>query len=165
MRLDYPSLIKESEKELLELERHHRYSHLMQRVKLLRLLKSESCQTLSQAAEVIDYSTRQCQRWLNCYRAEGLEALLTNRVNERGRQEWHNDEAWKALQTALEAGEIATYEQARALLAEHEVHYKDPTGVSRLFKRHGIKLKTGRPVHEKADPELQVQFKKTSPSV
>lgn len=161
MRLNYEEIIKESERELLKLEKHHRYSHLMQRVKMLRLLKTGECRSLTKAAVALGYSRRQCQRWLDDYRAEGLEALLENRIAQRGRREWNNDEAWEALQTALKGGEIATYKQAQTLLAEHGVNYKDETGVLRLFRRHQIKLKTGRAVHEKADAEVQEDFKKT----
>lgn len=165
MRLDYRNLIKEEEQELLALEKKHRYSHLMQRVKMLRLLKSGDCTTLTKAAQALDYSHRQCHRWFNSYRSGGLSALLENRIAERGRREWDNEQAWQALQEALVQGAIGSYKQAQALLAEHGVHYKDETGVLRLFRRHQIKLKTGRPVHEKADPELQASFKKTSLNV
>lgn len=161
MRLDYGKLIKESDEALRKLEKRHRYSHLMQRVRMLRLLKTGECRSLTEAAAALGYSRRQCQRWLDSYRAGGLAALLENRIAQRGRREWVDAEAWSSLQAALKRGEIATYKQARGLLAEHGVHYKDETGVLRLFRRHQIKLKTGRPRHEKADPEAQESFKKT----
>ena len=59
--------------------------------------------------------------------------------------------AWTALNKALVAGEVATYAQARKLLAEHGVSYKDDSSVLKLFKRHQIKAKTGRPRHEKTE--------------
>ena len=71
--------------------------------------------------------------------------------------------AWKALNEALASDEIASYAQARALLAEHGVVYKDASSVFRLFKRHKIKAKTGRYQHQKADSEAQETFKKTLP--
>jgi len=37
--IDYPRVIAENEEQLGELEKHHRYSHLFHRVKMLRLLK------------------------------------------------------------------------------------------------------------------------------
>lgn len=165
MKLNYQELIGEGEQELLELEKQHRYSHLNQRVKMLRLLKSGRCHSLDQVAKELSYSRRQCHRWLNAYRSGGLAELLENRVSERGRREWVNEAARRALQEALEKGEIASYKQARELLAEHGVTYKDETGVLRLFRRHQIKAKTGRYRHEKADPEVQDDFKKTSLNV
>ena len=162
MHLNYQEIIQESEAELSKLEKRHRYTHLTQRVKMLRLLKSGRCENLGEVTKELNYSFRQCHRWLNAYRSGGLAELLENRVSERGRREWDNAEAWQVLQKALEKGEIATYKQAQTLLAEHDVHYKDETGVLRLFKRHHIKAKTGRYRHEKADVEAQADFKKTS---
>ena len=75
-----------------------------------------------------------------------------------------SEAAWRALNEALLAGDIATYAQARRLVAEHGVIYKDDSSVLKLFKRHKIKAKTGRPRHEKADEEAQAEFKKTLPS-
>ena len=70
------------------------------------------------------------------------------------------EQAWEALNRALLAGEISSYGQARALVAEHGVNYKDDTSVLKLFKRHKIKAKTGRPRHEKTDVAQQEAFKK-----
>jgi hypothetical protein len=42
-KIHYSRVIKEDPKELKELEKYHRYSHLFQRVRMLRLLKSEEC--------------------------------------------------------------------------------------------------------------------------
>jgi transposase len=64
----------------------------------------------------------------------------------------------------MERGEIASYEQARKFLADQGVHYRNQSSIFRLFKRHRIKAKTGRPRHQKADPQEQEAFKKTSPA-
>jgi hypothetical protein len=62
-KIHYSRVIEEDPKELKELEKHHRYSHLFQRVGMLRLLKSEECRNLGEAAQALGYSWRQCQRW------------------------------------------------------------------------------------------------------
>src|SRR4051794_2941772 len=98
--IDYPRVIKEDPQELGQLEKRHRYSHLFHRVKMLRLLKSEGCSNLGEAAKALGYSRRQCQRWFITYRKEGLEELLVSRV-----------------------GEIATIAQAHGFLLERGVHY------------------------------------------
>ena len=162
MRLNYQKVIKESEKSLVKLEKQHRYSHLMQRVRMLGLLKSGRCQSIAQVAKELGYSWRHCQRWLSCYRAEGLAGLLESHVEQRGGQEWKNEEAWQALNKALRAAEIARVQDGREVLAEQGVHYQDNSGVLRLFKRHQIKAKTGRYQHEKADLVAQAGFKKNS---
>ncbi|MBV9453248.1 MAG: hypothetical protein JOZ19_03880 [Rubrobacter sp.] len=58
----YPQIVKEDPQELEKLEKYHRYSHLFQRVRMLRLLKSGACRNLGEAADALGYSWRQCQR-------------------------------------------------------------------------------------------------------
>ncbi len=161
----YSQVIHEDPKQLKELEKYHRYTHLFQRVRMLRLLKSGECRNLGEAARALGYSWRQCQRWLTNYREGGLEELLKSRVGERGRQELVTPEAFEELEEAMKRGEIATIGQADEFLRErHGIEYAHPDGVGQLLRRRKVKLKTGRPRHEKADPEEQEAFKKTSPA-
>ncbi len=162
-KIHYSQVITEDPKELKELERYHRYSHLFQRVRMIRLLKSEECPNLGEAAQALGYSWRQCQRWFTSYKEGGLEELLKSRVSERGRQELVTQEAFEDLQEAMKRGEIATISEADEFLRErHGIEYAHPDGVGQLLRRHKVKLKTGRPRHEKADPEEQEDFKKSS---
>jgi transposase len=75
---------------------------------MLRLLKSEKCPNLGEAAEALGYSWRQCQRWFGTYKKGGLKELLKSRVSERGRQELVTLEAFEDLEEAIKRGEIAT---------------------------------------------------------
>jgi transposase len=159
----YPQVITEDLDDLKELERYHRYSHLFQRVRMLRLLKSGECSNLGEAARALGYSWRQCQRWFASYQKGGIEELLKSTVDERGRQELVTPEAFEELQEAMKRGEIATIGQAHRFLSERGIEYSHPDGVGQLLRRHKVKLKTGRPRHEKADPQQQEAFKKTSP--
>jgi transposase len=94
----------------------------------------------------------------------GIEELLKSTVHERGRQELLTPEALEDLKETMKLGKIATIGQADKFLRErHGIEYAHPDGVGQLLRRHKIKLKTGRPRHEKADPEEQDAFKKTSP--
>jgi len=161
----YSQVIKEDPNDLKDLEKYHRYSHLFQRVRMLRLLKSEECPNLGEAAETLGYSWRQCQRWFASYQEGGIEELLKSRVSERGRQELVTPEAFEDLKEAMKRGEIATIGQADEFLRErHGVEYAHPDGVGQLLRRHKVKLKTGRPRHEEADALEQEAFKKTSPA-
>jgi transposase len=161
----YPQVITEEIDDLKELEKYHRYSHLFQRVRMLRLLKSEECSNLGEAAKALGYSWRQCQRWFASYQRGGVEELLESRVHERGRQELVTPEAFEDLEEAMKKGEIATIGQADEFLRErHGIYYAHPDGVGQLLRRHKVKLKTGRPRHEKADQQEQEAFKKTSPT-
>jgi transposase len=161
MRHNYDSLITESEAELKALVAKHRNSVTGSRLSMLYLLKSGQAKSLREASEQLHYSRRHCQRWLNEYQQDGLSALLAAPKKAPGPRERMTPAAWSALKQALLAGEIATYRQARLLLAKHGVHYQSDTGVLKLFKRHKIKAKTGRPRHEKADVAAQAAFKKT----
>ncbi len=108
------------------------------------------------------YSWRQCQRWFATYREGGLQELLKSRVGERGRQELVTPEAFEDLEEAMKKGEIATVRQAHEFLRErHGIEYSHPDGVGQLLRRRKVKLKTGRPRHEKADCEEQEAFKRT----
>lgn len=158
--LDYQKLIEEDVEELRRLERSLRDSAVSYRLRMLRLLKSGECRSVAQVTERLGYSLRQGQRWLQIYREGGVAALLQferPRLTER-----MTPKAWERLKVALEKGDIATLEQARQLLAEQGVHYKGVAGVSALFKRHKVKLKTGRPLHRQSDEASRETFKKTS---
>src|SRR5215216_5115395 len=159
----YPQVIQEDPHELEKLEKHHRYTHLFQRVRMLRLLKSGECSNLGEAAEALGYSWRQCQRWFASYREGGLDELLVSRVHERGPKELVTDEAFEELEEAMKKGEITTIAQAHRFLWKRGVHYAHPESVGGLLRRRKVKLKTGRPRHEKADTEEQEAFKKSSP--
>ena len=160
----YTQVIEEEPHELEKLEKHHRYTHLFQRVRMLRLLKSGECSNLAEAADALGYSWRQCQRWFASYRHGGLQELLKSRVDERGRQEeLVTPEAFGELQEAMKRGEIATIGQAHRFLSERGIEYSHPDSVGQLLRRRKVKLKTGRPRHEKADPQQQEAFKKSLP--
>jgi len=161
--IDYSWVIKEDPKELVKLEKRHRYSHLFHRVKMLRLLKSEVCSSLGEAAEALGYSRRQCQRWFITYKKEGLKELLVSRLGERGPTELVTQEAFQELEEAMKRGGIATIAQAHSFLSHRGVHYAHPESVGGLLRRRKVKLKTGRPRHEKVDTEEQEAFKKSSP--
>ncbi|HSK83858.1 MAG TPA: winged helix-turn-helix domain-containing protein [Rubrobacter sp.] len=147
-----------------ELERYHRYTHLFQRLRMLRLLKSEECTNLAEAARALGYSWRQCHRWFASYNKDAFQELLKSRLSERGRQELVTPEAFEELQEAMKRGEIATISEADQFLRErHGIEYAHPDGVGQLLRRRKVKKKTGRPRHEEADPEEQQAFKKSLP--
>ena len=162
MRHNYGVLIKEEAQELEKLEAKHRNSVIGTRMRMLRLLKSGQVKSMQKAADEIHYSLRHVQRWLKVYQEAGLQGLLEPLKPATGGQgERMTEEAWQGLKTAMERGEIASYGQARVLLAEYGVMYNHDTSILKLFRRHGIKAKTGRPRHEQADVVTQKQFKKT----
>jgi transposase len=92
-----------------------------------------------------------------------LEELLVSRVGERGPTELITQESFEELEEAMKRGEIATVAQAHRFLSKRGVHYAHPESVGGLLRRRKVKLKTGRPRHEKADTQEQEAFKKSSP--
>src|SRR3954465_4689820 len=158
-KIDYPRVIKEDQEELEKLQKRHRYSHLFHRVKMLRLLKSGECSNLGQAAEALGYSWRQCQRWFAAYKEGGLSELLVSRVHERAPKELVTEEAFEELEGAMKEGQIATIVQAHRFLLEKGIDYAHPESVGGLLRRRKVKLKTGRPRHEKANPKKREVFK------
>jgi hypothetical protein len=85
---------------------------------------------------------------------------LVSRVDERGPKELITDEAFEELQEAMKRGEISTVAQAHEFLVNRGIGYTHPESVGGLLRRRKAKLKTGRPRHEKADPQEQEDFNK-----
>lgn len=162
MRTQYPHVIQESLDALSALEKEHRGTPLAPRVQLLRLLKSGEKRSLPQAAKTVGYSRQQVERWWKGYREGGLTSFLE--IKPRGgSQGYMTPEAWAGLQERMQTGDLLTLQQARGYLEEQwNVAYKGVSGVSALFQRRGVKKKTGRRRHRKADAAEQEAFKKTS---
>lgn len=160
MRLCYPNLINETPEELVLLEQKHRCGPLEARIKMLRLLKSQTYPSRMQLAPVLGYSQRQLQRWWKAYREGGLEALL-DRGSPGGSSERLSEEAWQALETEMKAGRIARLREAQRFLKERFSIAYTIGGLSDLFRRRKTKPKTGRRRNRKASAEQQAGFKKT----
>jgi hypothetical protein len=108
MSLDYRNLIRETEEDLLDLEKKCRSTHLSHRLRMLRSLKSGSSRSIQQAPEMVAYSWRQCQRWITTYPKDGLSALLIDQTHERGNhKERVTPEAWASLEEFAGRGHAA----------------------------------------------------------
>lgn len=160
MGIPYPEVIRESVDELSALEKEHRNTRLAPRVQLLRLLKSGEKRSLAQAAKTVGYSHQQAERWWRFYKEEGISALLAIQP-WGGREEYMTLAAWAGLRERLEAGHLPTLEDVRRYRQEEwQVAYRKVSSISSLFQRHGIRKKTGRRRHRKADAASQAAFKK-----
>lgn len=160
MWLKYAEQIQESPEELMAWEHRLRGQRGADRVRMLRLLKTGEAQSRGRLIEVLGYCERQLQRWWRLYEQEGLAALVKERPRG-GRREQVTPHAWQSLTTVLEAGQIGELRGVqRYLRTRCGIRYRSLSGVSRLLKRHGVKLKTGRRRHRKASGEQQAAFKK-----
>ena len=160
MQLCYPDLIEEPISALARLERSRRGTPVWVRLRMLRLLKEGRYGSRRSFAPVLGYSERQLKRWFDAYREGGIDSLL-DRGTPGGSTEWMTPEAWADLNQKMIDGQIPRLEDARRYLADqHGIQYANITSISSLFQRHGVKLKTGRKQHRKADREEQAAFKK-----
>jgi transposase len=92
------------------------------------------------------------------YREEGLSKLCQN--NYVGRQAKLSRAAQDQLRERLRVDDIGTLKQARICLKEEFSVDYTLGGVSALFQRMKVKLKTGRPSNVKQDPEQREEFAK-----
>src|SRR5579875_2021401 len=152
MWIDYGERIPEAVAVLQEQVRTERERGVADRLRLLWLLKSGSVRSLGGAAAVLGYSERQVQRWWACYAAGGLAALVQRR-RRGGSRERISAAAWAAL--------IARLKDAQAYLREQWGIVYCLDALSKLFRRHKVKRKTGRPRHRRADAAAQAAFKKS----
>jgi transposase len=160
MWINYGAQIPQSPTALLALEKRLRGHPRADRVKLLRLLKTQTVRSLRAAAPVLGYSERQLQRWWATSTTRGLAALVRWQPRP-GRQEQVSPEAWAALAPEMRAGRVSRLKEAQRYLREHwRIDYQSLNGLSQLFKRHKTKLKTGRRRHRQANPAAQAAFNK-----
>ena len=69
-------------------------------------------------------------------------------------------EEYSTIEEAAKRGEIATIAQAHEFLAQRGIGYSHSESAGGLLRRRKVKLKTGRPIHEKADQKAQEAVKK-----
>jgi transposase len=99
------------------------------------------------------------------YNRLGVAAVETPGKGGRRRQyvTWEEEQAFLApFFTRAERGEIATAGEIQRAFEAQLGHEVNKSTISRVLKRHGWRKPVPRPVHPKAIPEAQVQFKKTS---
>lgn len=156
----YAPLIAESIEDLHKLERRYRNQSVHPRVQMLRLLKSGCCRSLSQVALSLSYSGKQVERWWKSYQQTGITKLLEGTPVSGGRPTRISAEAWSGLHQQMLQGQIGRLEDAqRYLMQKWQTDYSIG-GLSDLFKRRKVKLKTGRRRHRQASEEEQTTSKK-----
>ncbi len=153
MRYKYPELICESEAELITLEQHLAGQRAVDRVRMLRLLKSGEAPSLRTCAKLLERSLTQVTRWWKRYQQHGLKALTTI-PRRTGKRPWVSDVVWADLQQELEAGRLVHLEDTRQYLKSRwGIEYRSASGVWALFKQHGVKLRIGPQRQWVLDPD------------
>jgi transposase len=118
--------------------------------------------TQAQAGAQIGIKLRQSQKLWRLYRSGGLAALLVeNRKTYLGKLSCAQI---SRLRSFLQTDQADTLRSVQGWLASNEQVEYSLGGISLLFKRLKIKLKTGRPSNVRQDREGREAFKKTSHS-
>jgi transposase len=155
----YETLIKESVDFLQSQERLASKAQVRDRIRFLRVLKTGQAKSQAAAGLTIGIATRQSQRIWQTYQQKGFSGLLsTHYEHSFGKLSAHQ---LSELLTFLRSDQASKLEEVQAFLqAAFGVKYS-LSGISKLFTRLKIKLKTGRPSNVRKDPAQEEAFKKT----
>jgi transposase len=161
--LNYKELIKESQSELEKLEREQKLSRFRDYVRYLRYLKEGTAKSQTESGSLIGLKARQSQNIWRIYKAQGLSYLL--KEHRRGQVGQLSYVQISQLQSLLRDSKTALTQQQIAdwIDSSFGVQYTQG-GISVLFKRLKIKLKTGRPVNVRQKEGDIEDFKKNSPN-
>lgn len=158
-KIDYKSEIKENLDYLLCCENKEKNGFIRDRIKFLRVLKEGLVKNQSQAGKIINLSERQSQRLWREYRELGFEYLKTN--HRKGSSAKLSKSQLVEFQERLKESDVKDLNQATKIIKENYGIDYSVSGLSRLFSRNKIKLKTGRPSNIIKDDKEEVAFKKT----
>lgn len=156
--MNYQTEIAETSDYLFKLERHTTDLKARDRVRFIRLLKTGKANTQKEAGLLIGLGARQSQRLWRQYRATGLSGMSHSRY--KGTTGKFDQSSRAALEERLKADDIQTLEQARGCLSAEFCAQYTVGGISSLFKRMKIKLKTGRPQNIKQNAAAREDFAK-----
>lgn len=156
--MNYQAEITESEDDLIKLERSTKDGKARDRVRFVRLLKTGKATTQQQAGVLIGLGIRQSQRLWQRYRQNGIAVLAVG--NYQGSTAKLTEAEQSRLKERLKKDDICSLEQAQNYLQQEFGVSYTRGGVSYLFKRLKVKLKTGRPTNVNQDPAQIEQFKK-----
>jgi len=156
--VDYQDLIKESVKDLRNLEKEQTNARLLLRLQLLRFLKSGEFSQAKKVSEFLGISPKHGYDLLKRYREKKLVGYLQLDYKP-GQSKLSKDQEARLLKRS-EKGFASQLEAIEYIEAEFGVRYAQQ-GISDLFKRLGIKSKVARPFNIKADKVEQTEYKKT----
>ncbi len=158
--MNYQELIKETAEELSELEKETKDLKGRDRVRFLRLLKIGEATSQKQAGRMIGKKIRQSQRLWHRYQAVGLEEFIKNHYE--GRRSKLSASEKSILEERLKKDDVLSLQQAQNYLADEFGVSYTIGGVSYLFNRMRVKLKTGRPSNINQKAAETEAFKKNS---
>lgn len=156
----YPRIIQESVEDLQALERKQKQARHRDYVRFIRYLKEGSSTTQVSAGARIGLKTRQSQQLWSRYYTEGLSSLLADSAQGTvGKLSYCQISQLQSL--LRDATTPLTQQQIAEWLKNSTQATYTQSGISKLFKRLKIKLKTGRPTNIRKDEAGSEQVKKT----
>ncbi len=158
-RFDYTTVIVESVDDLLSLERAESVARFRDYIRFIRYLKDGTATTQIGSGALIGLKARQSQNLWALYKRKGLTYLLTERrVGGIGHLSYtqisYLQSFLRESETPLTQIQIATW-----LSDSFGVQFTQ-SGISKLFSRLKLKLKTGRPVNIRQKEGDVEDFKK-----
>lgn len=159
--LSYGKKIKESVERLKKLEKDQKEILYRERVRFIRVLKTGEAKTQKEASNIIGVSERQGQRNWSLYQKEGMKGLLAA-VNKGGGQAKLEDIQLEELKKDVLEKDVQFLHEAVTHVKEKYNKEYTVAGMHFVFKRLGIKKKTGRPSNIRQNKEELKAFKKNS---
>jgi len=157
--MNYVEIITEEVEELQQLLKQQKAVRYEKRVRFLYLLKTAQAKTQKAAGEQVGWKLRQSQKIWQQYREAGLAAVLeVPRKDSLGNLS--SLEIARLLRYLDEFG-FRTLEEAQSYIKQAFGTSYTIGGVSWLFKRLQVKLKTARPSNVKKDERRVEAYKKT----
>lgn len=96
--------------------------------------------------------------WWRIYQSEGLDGLLSTHHKGSTSVLDKHKEFWQHLNSKG----FVSIQEACAWLSEHyQIDYTE-NGLGNYFRRHQVKLKTGRPFHPNQSEEKRAKYKKNT---
>ncbi len=111
-------------------------------------------------AAVVGVSRNAVQTWLRWYREGGLAAVRSHRRGGPGKPSYLTPEQEQQLVAEAATGVFATAAAVRDWIEARFGVVYTVGSLYTLLPRLGIRLKTPRPLHTQADPQVQEAWKK-----
>jgi len=160
--MDYTSLIIEDVDFLASQERLAGKAQARARIRFLRLLKTGQAKSQAAAGLHISLAIGQSQRLWQTYQEKGFAGLLSPAYQASfGKLSAHQISILLTFLGSDQAGKLA---EVQAFMHSSFGLQYSLSGISKLFTRLKIKLKTGRPSKVRKDAAQEEAFKKTLPT-
>lgn len=157
--MNYAEIIDESVEQLQVQARKQKKSYYEKRFRFLMLLKSGQATTQKQAGELIGWKLRYAQKIWQVYQERGVAGLL-EKPQSGSFGNLSSQQIARLLGYMDEFG-FGSLEEARLHIKQTCGVSYTIGGVSWLFKRLRVKVKTARPSNIEKDEARAVAYKKT----